>query len=654
MHALLILLHMLPWSATPADTPEPEPGDNRTRIQAPSEERPVWVLSEEALGEAGADAREVLHRVPGLSVRSIGDSFSLSTLQVRGAAPEHTRVFLDGVPLARADGAPVDLSALPLWHSSAVRVWPAHAPLGYGGAMGGALAIDSLEAGPGAYEVQTGAGSFGRWHVDLFGRASGEATEMGFGLRRESSEGGFPWFDDGRTAYDTSDDRWRTRENNDATRTTGLIRARRSLGRCVTALVVHGSDQEQGVPGPSGRLANAARYELASSVGALRLGCSGDGWRASLQGGLGWMRSMASDELAEVSLQPTRNQREAWTPSARGLLWWRVHQRADLGLHQEIQREAFTITRGLPSGEVSTSARLGAASALGLRWRSPWAGLELDTRVRLDTMADDGGERRVAPGWKVALESSAWKKHGVTLQVAQSTATRFPTLYELEGDGLYVAPAQDLRDERGDVVSATARWEALWLPVSWRLYAVVSVFATDLRDMIQMRRNSLYSAVAQNVGRASVWGGELALGADVLRHLRLDVAATGLKSEMRSDEVALDGKPLPLRPESSLNGRLTGYTAASDGDELAAFLDVNLRGPYTYDMAGLARADASLEWGGGARWSLGAPPVLGSAGRLSLEARLLNAGDASTVDLLGYPRPGRRWAVQIAWREDGL
>ena len=172
-------------------------------------------------------------------------------------------------------------------------------------------------------------------------------------------------------------------------------------------------------------------------------------------------------------------------------------------------------------------------------------------------------------------------------------------MYELQGDGLYVSRAPDLRDERGAVISATARWEALWLPPSWRLFAIMSVFATDLRDVIQMRRNSLYTAVAQNVGRASVWGGELALGADLMRHVRIDLSATGIESEMESEEAALDGNALPLRPETSLYGRLTGYALAMDGDEIAGFLDLSHRGAYTYDLAGLARARPSEEWGGG-------------------------------------------------------
>lgn len=652
MNVPLIALSALVFSATSAPPTPSE--DNQTRIVAPDEERAVWVLSEEALGEAGADAREVLSRLPGLSVRSLGDSFSLSTLQVRGAAPEHTRVFLDEIPMARADGAPVDLSLLPLWHSRRIRVWPGHAPLGYGGGLGGALVVDSHLGGPGAYSMRVQGGSYSLWSADLFAQAASDTTEMGLGLRTVSSRGDFPWFDDNRTIYDPTDDRWRDRLNNDAVRHTGLLRVSQEAGRCAANLVAHGLDQEQGVPGPAGRLAQEARYGLRTALGAVDVRCSGEGWRTSIQAGLGWMRSEASDELAEVSLLPTRAIREAWSPTVRGLGWWRVRPRVDIGLHQEVSHQVVRLEDELPAPVASEISRRSTATAIAARWRAPWAALELASRVRLDTMADDGGEGRAAPGWQVSLETGAWRARGLILRLGVSTATRFPNLYELQGDGLFISAAPTLRDERGTVLSATGRWEVVGLGPGSRAFGVLSLFGSHLTDVIQMRRNSLYSAVAQNVGEASLWGAEMALGADLFGHLRLDLSATGLKSVMSSAEQAMDGEPLPLRPESTVYGRLTGYGSRADGDEIAAFVDLNHRGGHTYDLAGLAVAPALTEWGLGARASLETEGLFGSAGTLGLEARLQNAGGASSVDLLGYPRPGRRWAVQLAWREDGL
>jgi outer membrane cobalamin receptor len=652
LYVLSIVLSLLLWSAAPASAKSPE--GNRTHVEAPEEERAVWVLSEEALDEAGTDAREALLRLPGLYVRSLGDSFALSTLQVRGAAPQHTRVFLDEIPMSRADGAPVDLSLLPLWHSRRIRVWPGHAPLGYGGGLGGALAVDSKLGGPGAYEVRLQTASFSRWSAGLFTQAATDSTEAGLGLRTESSRGGFPWFDNNRTSYDASDDRWRERSNNDARRHTALVRVSREVGSCTGSVVAHGLDQDQGVPGPAGRLAQEARYGLRSGLGAVDVRCSGERWRTSIQAGLGWMRSLATDELAEVSLQPTRAAREAWSPSIRALGWWRPGARVDVGLHQEVVHQRYRLEDQLPSEVISETSRLRTGTGLGARWRVPWASLVVSSRLRLDTMTDDGGERRVAPGWQLTLGSGAWRSHGLSLQLGVSTATRFPSLYEIRGDGLFVSAADGLRDERGTVVSGTARWEAKRLPSAWRLFAALSLFGSDLVDVIQMRRNSLYTAVAQNVGRATLWGAETALGADLFGHLRLDLSATGLGSVMESDEQAMDGERLPLRPESSVYGRLTGYMNRVDGDELAGFVDVTQRGAHTYDLAGLATAPAVTEWGLGARVALGTGAFFGSAGGLTLDARVLNASDAPSVDLLGYPRPGRRWAVQLAWREDGL
>ena len=126
-------------------SPPPE-DDHRTVIEPLVEPPATWSLTPEELGEAGAEVRDVMDRLPGLTARSLGDSFSLTTLEVRGASPEHTHVTLDGVSLHRADGSPVDLSLLPMWLIGSLQVWPAHAPLGMGGGLGGAVALKSIRA----------------------------------------------------------------------------------------------------------------------------------------------------------------------------------------------------------------------------------------------------------------------------------------------------------------------------------------------------------------------------------------------------------------------------------------------------------------------------------------------------------------------------
>jgi outer membrane cobalamin receptor len=260
----------------------------------------------------------------------------------------------------------------------------------------------------------------------------------------------------------------------------------------------------------------------------------------------------------------------------------------------------------------------------------------------------------MAPGWQAVLTTQAWARSGLEVTLGLTTATRFPSLFERHGDGLFVAPALDLEDERGTVASLTARWEVLGLPRAWRIALVGSAFASRLDDVIQLRRNNLFTAVAENVGRATVRGGELSVESDLWRHLRVRLAATALDTQMSSEELAIDGKPLPLRPDASLYGRATVYEAWPAGDELAAFVELDYRGPHTYDMAGLARAPVATEIGAGVRSALSLGGLLGPSARLGVEARLMNAADAHSVDLLGYPRPGRRWAVQLTWREEAL
>jgi hypothetical protein len=648
---LLILSNLLVAVAPP---PPAGADEHRTEVQAPSEEQAVWVLLDDELDEAGGDAREIMGRLPGITARSLGDSFALSTLQIRGAAPVHTRFFLDGIPLDRADGAPIDLSILPLWHARRLRVWPAHAPLGMGGGLGGAVALDSHLPRHTRYEIGAQGGSFQNQSGRLYLATAGAAGHVGLGVQAAGAGGGFPWFDDGRTAYDPSDDRWRTRENNDARRLSGLLRVGTELGRCTLRAIGHGLDQEQGVPGPAGRLSDTARYALETALGSLGLTCEGADWTATTQAAFRWMRARSDDSQGQISLVPTRATREAFAPAIRGGAWWRLHRRLDLGIHQEVVREDYELDDPLRPETHRTQRRTRTGSAVALRWRLPWGGLEFAPRLRLDALVDGEGETRLAPGWQAVLTRRAGRESGLEITLGLTTATRFPSLFERHGDGLFVAPALALQDERGTVGSLTARWEVLGLPRAWRIAVVTSGFVSRLDDVIQLRRNNLFTAVAENVGRATVGGGELAVESDLWRHVRVRLAATALETRMSSDEVAIDRKPLPLRPETSFYGRATVYEGWSGGDQIAAFVELDHRGRHTYDMAALVWAPPATEVGVGFQSALALGGLIGASGRLGLEARLMNAGDTHSVDLLGYPRPGRRWAAQLTWREEAF
>ena len=74
----------------------------------------------------------------GVQVRRFGGLGDFTTVSVRGFSPRQVQVYLDGVPLARADNDTVDLSDLPLDTVERIEVYRGSTPLRF------------AQAGPGA------------------------------------------------------------------------------------------------------------------------------------------------------------------------------------------------------------------------------------------------------------------------------------------------------------------------------------------------------------------------------------------------------------------------------------------------------------------------------------------------------------------------
>lgn len=109
------------------------------------------------------DAASLLEAQPGLHVRRLGADDGFSTLQVRGTSSNQLMVYLAGIPLSSGPDPTVDLSTIPLWPGSTLRVHRTFAPASIGRAsLGGTLTIDPPSIyGRRRAEVFGSIGSFG-------------------------------------------------------------------------------------------------------------------------------------------------------------------------------------------------------------------------------------------------------------------------------------------------------------------------------------------------------------------------------------------------------------------------------------------------------------------------------------------------------------
>jgi len=120
---------------------------------------------------AAASIADAVATAVGAHTRSLGGLGAYASVTVRGAAPGHTAILIDGVPLARIAAVTTDLGRFSLDAFGQVDLYRGAVPVELGGAgVGGALnLLTRLGRGDHGERVSAsvGAGSFGARHLRL-------------------------------------------------------------------------------------------------------------------------------------------------------------------------------------------------------------------------------------------------------------------------------------------------------------------------------------------------------------------------------------------------------------------------------------------------------------------------------------------------------
>ena len=172
---------------------------------------------------------EVLAGSVGVQVRSLGGLGSFSAMLIRGSSANQVAVFLDGIPLTRASMSTVDLSTLPFFFMDRVEVFRGFLPAEFGSSgIGGGINLISRvpKKGISLDEVFAAGGSWWTRRAGAF-RAQ-RIGRLGYALSAvyQGSQGDFRYFDDNQTPYQTADDTFRKRANNQFDQVDVLARIR--------------------------------------------------------------------------------------------------------------------------------------------------------------------------------------------------------------------------------------------------------------------------------------------------------------------------------------------------------------------------------------------------------------------------------------------
>ncbi|RLB46568.1 MAG: hypothetical protein DRJ42_27395, partial [Deltaproteobacteria bacterium] len=195
---------------------------------------------------------QVLRESPGARALSLGALGSFSTLSLRGAGGEHTRVLFDTMPLGRA-GEAFDLSTIPVSTLDRVEVYRGGAPVRLGaGAVGGVLRLVPRVGERERGEVGVSYGSFDTRAARISGSSGGldgrPSITTAAGI--DGTDGDFLYEED-LTPLTPGDEREVRRQNGEVDRGYGLAHLRADVGGGTIAATGFGFGRTGGVPGPA-------------------------------------------------------------------------------------------------------------------------------------------------------------------------------------------------------------------------------------------------------------------------------------------------------------------------------------------------------------------------------------------------------------------
>lgn len=608
----------------------------------------------------------------GAQVRSLGGLGAYESVSVRGAAPGHTSVLVDGIPLARLAQVTTDLGRFSTSAFGEVELYRGAVPVELGGAgVGGAVnLVTRLGRGERGERVRAslGAGSHGARHARLaYGDDHGRflsATSLGY----LGATGDFSYFSDNGTPLNPNDDGYQTRQNNAFDQLELASRIGSEPGAAHRAGGVRIVWKRQGLPGSAPQPAFDTNMSTLDAIGDASFDVAlGDAMARQL-GYLLVERQTLRDPMAELGLG---TQHRGYLTLAGGAsssvaIPLGPH-RATVGVELRGERFADEDLTGYRDALVGTRAGGGAALAAELALAPQ---LVVTPAVRFDavrtapTPMTEGLEAydAIPPRWDAVpsprFTALARIVDDVAIKGSAGYYVRLPTLLELFGNRGLVLGAPDLLPERGP----SADVGFVWAPGKAlgrldRVFVEGALFATRSHDTIALVSSAGFIARAENVGDTSSHGAELVASGRLARMLALTASYTRLVTDQRTVDPSFFGKALPRSPGHRLYARALAERRIA-GQRAGAWIDVAAESESFLDRANLQHVPARALVGAGLRCEVG--------GGAALALAVANLGDARIVtlpvehandiprpmalsDLAGYPLPGRSYYLTLEW-----
>ena len=649
---------------------DPGPAAARDRARALGDAPFVSVIHPDE-HPATASVADAIATTVGAHTRSLGGLGAYESVSIRGAAPGHTEVLIDGVPLARLAEVTTDLGRFSLGSFGEVDVYRGAVPVELGGAgVGGAInLVTHLGRGDAGDRVQlsAGLGSFGARHLrahygdDHDGGAVLSSTTIGY----QGATGNFAYFDNGGTPLNPNDDGFRTRTNNRFDQLDAASRLGTRDGSIVGGARV--AYKDQGLPGSSNAPTMSASMATLDAMGDGRFDAQLGPATARQLGYLLVEHQRLRDPDAELGLGA--QDRTYTTITGGASTTWSLPHRITTGL--ELRGDRFHDEASDGSSPSLTGTRVGGAALASLDLSA--GSVVVTPAIRLDALRTHPtaltvgpmAYEAVAPRWDVVPSPRLTARAPITSDlVAKASAgwyVRLPTLVELFGDRGYILGAPELRPERGP----SADLGGVWAPARGygaidRIFVEAAAFATHASDTISFISTAGTVARAANLGTTETLGGELVVAARLAKTISFTSAYTRLMSRQLDGDPTLEGKQLPRRPAHALYARTDIVRRILD-HTASAWLDANVQSETFLDPANLGRVPSRTLVGAGVHVDIAAGLGLGVAVANLTDVRIselplspppnpaVTRTPTAVADVAGFPLPGRSFYISADW-----
>lgn len=597
------------------------------------------VIQGEALRTPGAEASDLLRRLPGTTVVDTGGIGALSTASLRGATSAQTPVYLAGIRINDDVNGTADLSTIPLGIIDRIEVYRGHAPPQADRlAIGGALFFDPRRLRGAQASLVLGSFGFRGVRASASTGASGSPWGVTGSIGTQRANNDYAYRDDRGTSFLSSDDRLLRRRNADGRSDDfwgmGYYRPTKQT-RIFT--LIHGVSREQGVPGLGLFPTHAARASLTRILGAVRgeHRCEGDRCEVDLTTSVLQSEADFEDPLREIALGGASLQSRGGRVEQSA--FWRAEVHEQVELHGALDVAVERLAISLDHGREEHATRRFSRAALGSIWNIH-PSVELRGLGAVECNGVTGTSLCDLPVGAGRL-GALWRIEELELLLNAGRYNRAPTLGEQRGLSATVRGNSSLQAERGVVIDGGLRHSGRveGMPVAVELFG----FSQWISDLIVYKRSSLGYLRPYNVGQTRTMGVEATLRASPWRWLLAEVSLTGLDPRDVSPDRVGANDLLPFRSRlqaaPSLQLKISGYRMLDE-----AILKLH----YIYQSSRYAEASGQVVLPAQGSLDLGLSLFFWQR-RIGLRGRAANLLDQVRTDVVGYPLPGRSFFLSM-------